>query len=36
MQNSLIEAFPVIEIKGCFCHFKHAIHDWITQKGLQN
>jgi hypothetical protein len=27
VQNAILEAFPGIEIKGCFFHFKHAIHD---------
>ena len=35
MQNSLIEASSGIEIKRCFFHFKHAIHDWITQNGYK-
>jgi hypothetical protein len=35
VQNALIDAFPGIDIKGCFFHFKHAIHDWITQHGYK-
>jgi hypothetical protein len=35
VQNALIDAFPGIDIKGCFFHFKHAIHDWIAQHGYK-
>ena len=35
VQNSLLDAFPDIDIKVCFFHFKHAIHDWITLHGYK-
>ena len=35
VQNSILKAFPGIDIKGCFFHFKHAIHDWIAEHGYK-
>ena len=35
IQNAFVHQFPLIVIKGCFFHFKHAIHGWICRHGYK-
>jgi len=34
-QNALQHVFPFIQIRGCFFHFKQAIHKWVIKNKLK-
>lgn len=35
IQNAFVHCFPLIKIKGCFFHFKHAHQSWTSRHSLK-
>ena len=35
IQNAFRDCFPLITIKGCYFHFKHAHQSWISKHTLK-